>query len=161
MKKLLLTLCVALFSLTSSAQMWVAGDKAFGVNYSYGFDVETVALGLKGQYYFTDEVRGELAFDYWRKHENVSYWDIQANVHYIFGKLRNRFKVYPLAGIGYMGYKRDDSITSSKKGGNLFLNAGCGAQYYLTRDFFINVEAKCMFKDESQLCLSVGAGFNF
>lgn len=166
-KKFISVLCAALFSLGVSAQVW--GDKAIAANFSYGFEVETIALGLKAQYNFTNQIRAEAAFNYWPENDEVSYWDVQANAHYLF-KVSPRLKAYPLTGIGYMGYKSHYGIShtivgvksvSSSTGGDIFFNAGGGIQYHLTREFVVYAEAKYMCKDEGQLCLSAGWAFIF
>ena len=43
-------------SLSASAQ---AGDKALGAQLLFGSKTNNIGLGVKGQYYFTDQIRGE------------------------------------------------------------------------------------------------------
>lgn len=81
MKKLLVLVCAAIVSISASAQK---GDKAIGVNLSYGTKVKNIGLGVKGQYYLTDRLRGEASIDYFLKKDDVSMWDINANLHYLF-----------------------------------------------------------------------------
>ena len=97
MKKLLLLVCAAVMSLSASAQ---AGDKALGAQLVFGSETNSLGFGVKGQYYFTDQIRGEASFDYFFKNQGISMWDINANVHYLFD-VADKFKVYPLAGLGY------------------------------------------------------------
>ena len=78
MKKLLVLVCAAIVSMSASAQK---GDKAIGVNLSYGTKVKNIGLGVKGQYYLTDRLRGEASIDYFLKKDDVSTWDINANLH--------------------------------------------------------------------------------
>ena len=100
MKKLLLLVCAAVMSLSASAQ---AGDKALGAQLVFGSETNNIGLGVKGQYYFTDQLRGEASVDYFFKNKGVSMWDINANVHYLFD-VANKVKVYPLAGLGYTNW---------------------------------------------------------
>ena len=81
MKKLLLLVCAAVMTLSASAQ---AGDKALGAQFVFGSETNSIGLGVKGQYYFTDQLRGEASVDYFFKNKGVSMWDINANVHYLF-----------------------------------------------------------------------------
>ncbi len=68
MKKLLLLVCAAVMSLSASAQ---AGDKAVGAQLVFGSETNSFGLGVKGQYYFTDQLRGEASVDYFFKNKGV------------------------------------------------------------------------------------------
>ncbi len=74
---------------------------AIGVNVTYGTEVGNIGFGVKGQYRFIDQIRGEAAFEYFLKKDNVSAWDINVNLHYLI-PVANNLKVYPLAGVTYM-----------------------------------------------------------
>ena len=74
---------------------------AIGVNVTYGTEVGSVGFGVKGQYRFIDQFRGEAAFEYFLKKDNVSAWNINVNLHYLI-PVANNLKVYPLAGVTYM-----------------------------------------------------------
>ena len=166
MKKIVLTLCVALFSLGAMAQS--KGDMAVGVNFSYGFDMEMLGIGLKAQSNVTDQIRAEVAFDYFPEKDYVSAWDIQANAHYLVG-LADKFKLYPLAGIGYMKAKvdlpdisyGDVKVEGSASDGDVFFNLGGGAQLDITSKLALNAELKYQFMDDGQLCLCVGLAYRF
>ena len=138
MKKLLLLVCAAVMSLSASAQ---AGDKAVGAQLVFGSETNSIGVGVKGQYYFTDQIRGEGSFDYFLKNKGISMWDINANVHYLFD-VANKVKVYPLAGLGYTNwsYKYEYPGHSVIEGsdGRLAINLGGGAEYELTKDLSVN-----------------------
>ena len=142
MKKLLLLVCAAVMSLSASAQ---AGDKALGAQLVFGSETNNIGLGVKGQYYFTDQLRGEASVDYFFKNKGVSMWDINANVHYLFD-VANKVKVYPLAGLGYTNwsYKYEFPGLPVVEGsdGRLAVNRGGGAEYELTKDLSVNAELK-------------------
>ena len=128
MKKLLLLVCAAVMSLSASAQ---AGDKALGAQLVFGSETNSIGLGVKGQYYFTDQIRGEASFDYFLKNKGISMWDINANVHYLID-VADKFKVYPLAGLGYTNwsYKYEFEGLPVVEGtdGRLAVNLGGGAE---------------------------------
>ena len=162
MKKLLLLVCAAVMSLSASAQ---AGDKALGAQLVFGSETNNIGLGVKGQYYFTDQIRGEASVDYFFKNKGVSMWDINANVHYLFD-VANKVKVYPLAGLGYTNwsYKLEyDNVTLAKgTDGRLAVNLGGGAEYELTKDLSVNAELKYqIISHYNQLVLGVGVAYKF
>lgn len=162
MKKLLLLVCAAVMSLSASAQ---AGDKALGAQLVFGSETNNIGLGVKGQYYFTDQLRGEASVDYFFKNKGVSMWDINANVHYLFD-VANKVKVYPLAGLGYTNwsYKVEyDNVTLAKgTDGRLAINLGGGAEYELTKDLSVNAELKYqIISHYNQLVLGVGVAYKF
>ena len=162
MKKLLLLVCAAVMSLSASAQ---AGDKALGAQLVFGSETNNIGLGVKGQYYFTDQLRGEASVDYFFKNKGVSMWDINANVHYLFD-VANKVKVYPLAGLGYTNwsYKLEyDNVTLAKgTDGRIAVNLGGGAEYELTKDLSVNAELKYqIISNYNQLVLGVGVACKF
>ena len=150
-------------SLSASAQ---AGDKAVGAQLVFGSETNSIGFGVKGQYYFTDQIRGEGSFDYFLKNKGISMWDINANVHYLFD-VANKIKVYPLAGLGYTNwsYKYEYPGHSVIEGsdGRLAINLGGGAEYELTKDLRVNAELKYQIvsNNYSQLVLGVGVAYKF
>ena len=157
MKKLLVLVCAAVMSLSASAQ---AGDKALGAQFLFGSKTNNIGLGVKGQYYFTDQIRGEASFDYFFKNQGISMWDINANVHYLFDV------VYPLAGLGYTNwsYKYEYAGLPVIEGsdGRLAVNLGGGAEYELTKDLSVNAELKYqIISNYNQLLLGVGVAYKF
>lgn len=162
MKKLVLLVCAAVMSLSASAQ---AGDKALGAQLVFGSETNNIGLGVKGQYYFTDQLRGEASVDYFFKNKGVSMWDINANVHYLFD-VANKVKVYPLAGLGYTNwsYKYEYAGAPVVEGsdGRLAVNLGGGAEYELTKNLNVNAEAKYqIISNYNQLVLGVGVAYKF
>ena len=149
-------------SLSASAQ---AGDKALGAQLVFGSETNNIGLGVKGQYYFTDQIRGEASVDYFFKNKGVSMWDINANVHYLFD-VANKVKVYPLAGLGYTNwsYKYEFPGLPAVEGsdGRLAVNLGGGAEYELTKDLSVNAELKYqIISNYNQLVLGVGVAYKF
>ena len=162
MKKLLLLVCAAVMSLSASAQ---AGDKALGAQLVFGSETNSIGVGVKGQYYFTDQLRGEVSVDYFFKNKGVSMWDINANVHYLID-VADKFKVYPLAGLGYTNwsYKYEFPGLPVVEGsdGRLAVNLGGGAEYELTKNLNVNAEAKYqIISNYNQLVLGVGVAYKF
>ena len=162
MKKFFLLVCAAVMSLSASAQ---AGDKALGAQLVFGSETNSLGFGVKGQYYFTDHIRGEGSFDYFLKNKGISMWDINANVHYLFD-VADKFKVYPLAGLGYTNwsYKYEYAGAPVVEGsdGRLAVNLGGGVEYELTKNLNVNAEAKYqIISNYNQLVLGVGVAYKF
>lgn len=85
-------------SLFASAQ---AKTAAVGLNLNYGTEIESLGLGVKGSYCFTDHIRGEASFNYFFPKNHFTMWEINANAHYLFN-IGDKFKVYPLVGLTYV-----------------------------------------------------------
>ena len=183
MKKSLLAMVVAFVSISASAQQ---GEKALGLNLSYGTDHKAIGIGVKGQYGLTDALRAEAAFDYFLKKEGLSMWDINVNLHYLF-PITEQFKVYPLAGIAFTNWTSDfgdgddydydydwnfsktrawdddyDYEGGSSSTSKFGFNIGAGLQYDLTEKLRINFEAKYqIISDFDQPIFSVGLAYKF
>lgn len=162
MRKVLLSVCLAFAAIAAQAQ---TGDKFVGANVSYNNEVSNVGIGVKGQYFFTDKLRGEASADYFLKKDGLSMWDINTNVHYLFN-VADKFKVYPLAGVGYTNWKvsfDDDELLGeggSSSTGKIAINLGGGAQYELSEKMVINAELKYQIIDNyNSLVFGVGIAF--
>lgn len=98
MRKLFLTAVIALLSIGAYAQ---EGQAYLGGQLAYPTDIKSLGIGVKGGYGITDAIRTQATFDYFLKKDNVSCWDLNLDVHYLF-PLGDNIKVYPLAGLTYL-----------------------------------------------------------
>ncbi len=175
-------------SLFASAQ---AKTAAVGLNLNYGTEIESLGLGVKGSYCFTDHIRGEASFNYFFPKKHFTMWEINANAHYLFN-IGDKFKVYPLVGLTYVhghwsnkysvggggdfgdgggdwGWgapmrKANGEITvnESDNTGKFGVNLGGGAQYDLTDNLMLNFEVKySLVSDLDQCVISLGAAYKF
>lgn len=109
MKKFLLTAAMAVA--TIGAAFAQQGRMAAGINLGVapslesGMSVTNFQLGAKFQYGITDAIRGEFDLEYGFKAKGISVFDVTANVHYLID-VTDKFRVYPLAGIGYASLKQ-------------------------------------------------------
>lgn len=119
------------------------GEMGAGVNLAYGTKsgISNFGIGAKFQYNLFDRFRIEPSATYFLKKDFVSMWDINANVHYLFG-LGDRFSLYPLAGVCLMGTKVDFEGLASASNSDFGFNIGGGAEYLLTEKFALNFEIK-------------------
>ncbi len=190
MKKLMMLFCVALMSVGASAQEYYeeeeegakAGDWAIGLDLGMGFGDSYVNFGLmpKVQYYVTDAFRPEISFDYFIQKDNLSVWDINLNLHYLF-HMKYGIYIYPILGATFQHthasfdeLKLDDNglpvlkngkevyetVTENK--GRFGLNAGAGVQYDITPNLYCNLEMRYQYvKDFGRGILQVGIGYRF
>lgn len=172
MRKLFLTAVIALLSIGAYAQK---GQTYLGGQLAYPTEIESLGIGVKGGYGITDAIRAQATFDYFLKKNNVSWWDLNLDVHYLF-PLGNNIKVYPLAGLTYLRGSVDGvtqtvdtpagSVTvgsnESYSDGNLGLNLGGGFQYDLTDKLVLNAEVKFqIIKNTNQGVISAGLAYKF
>lgn len=172
MRKLFLTAVIALLSIGAFAQ---EGQAYLGGQLAYPTDIKSLGIGVKGGYGITDAIRTQATFDYFLKKDNVSCWDLNLDVHYLF-PLGDNIKVYPLAGLTYLRCSVDGftqtvstpagSITvgsnESYSDGNLGVNLGGGFQYDLTEKLALNAEVKFqIIKNNNQGVISAGLAYKF
>lgn len=103
MKKIFLSLCIALVSVCSYAQ---TGTTAVGLYGAYGSELSNFGLGAKVQYGITDAIRAEAQFDYFFKKDYMTNMNAGINVHYLI-PISETFRVYPLVGVSYVYWKVD------------------------------------------------------
>ena len=178
MKKLFLTMCIALVSVVAFAQQ---GEKAVCVNLSYGTEISNLGIGVKGQYGLTDAIRLEAGFDYFLKKDYLSMWDINVNAHYLF-PINEKFKVYPLVGLTYTSWSLDgegvfddvwegvydyddyydEEEDGSNSSGKFGVNLGAGIQYDITDKWAVNFELKYqLISDFNQAVFGLGIAYKF
>lgn len=161
MKKFFLVFA-AMFVLAASASAQSKGDMAAGIKFDYGTgdNLSNIGLGVKYQYNVIDNLRIEPSFTYFFKKDNISMWDISANVHYQF-ELADRFTLYPLAGLSVMGVKASYGGFSASDN-DFGVNLGVGCDFDLTDYLILDVEAKYRIAgDWSRFMVGIGLGYKF
>jgi len=161
MKKFLLIAVLALFSASAFAQKDVFG---FGVNFNYtpcledGADLNHFGISGKMQYGFTDALRAEVSLGYDFEEKNISVFEAGASLHYLF-HINNKFRVYPIAGIGYANLKYDIPDTDDDE---VYFNFGGGVEYDITKNIAIGAEVKYQIIDDfNRLPMSIGLTYKF
>lgn len=177
-------MCVALIGLCATAQE--KGDMAVGLNLGVapslesGLSVTNFGIGAKFQYNVTDPIRLEADVEYWLKDKGMDLFDVTFNAHYLFN-VGERFKVYPLVGIGfgrakigadididydfdfdypYRSSHVEESVSASST--KFLFNVGVGAEYPITEALSIGAELKYQYvKDFCRLPITVGVTYKF
>jgi outer membrane protein X len=130
MKKLMMIACMMLFSTAMFAEK---GDMWLGGGFSYGLssDYKNFGIGVKGQYELLEKFRADAMVDYFFRHEDVSFFDINLNAQYLLGE--DDFHYYPLAGFCFLGHSENAlGFPSTFKFG---FNVGGGAEYNFSDKF--------------------------
>ena len=172
MKKLFLTLCVALVSVGAFAQK---GEQAVGAHVLYGTDAQNIGFGAKYQYNVTDNIRLEAVGDYYLKTDGFSMFDVNVNGHYLF-TLSDKVTVYPLVGINYTSWKQENiiefdneeiedypydmDVSNELKDSSIGFNIGGGIQYKLSDRIRIGAELKYQTVSGANTAI-IGAGITF
>lgn len=160
MKKIFTLIAAIMIAFAANAQ---DSKMAAGVNFNVGFGDSwtNCGLGAKYQYSFTEHWRGEASFNYFFKKDYVSKWDANLTAHYLFNLGSNGFKLYPLAGIGLVGWKADTGWGDSSST-DFGFHYGLGAEYPLSDSWKINAELKGQTADgDTRGIFSIGCAFCF
>ena len=163
MKKLMMIAAMVLMSTGAFAQE--AGMKAVGATFSDYLDSNSrIAIGAKFQYSFTENMRGEFDFKLYPPKWHSTLWNPTVNFHYLF-PIIDKLYVYPLAGVGVLGYSYSYSGVSDTQ--TIFtVKFGAGAEYYITEKFkgifetYYQVAKKDNLKYSDPI-ISIGAGYIF
>lgn len=107
MKRIILVALLALISIGAYAQN---GKFGAGIGVVYGTEISTVGVGVLGQYYFNDHVRGEVGANIYAKSGETSTWDANLNFHYLINIAKNRLYLYPLMGVSFSLWKFSDKL---------------------------------------------------
>lgn len=160
MKKLFITMCVALLSMGAMAQekgsfaIGLQGGASFTKIKLEGLKIdETVTRGFAGafaQYNFTNAFRAELEGDYLFKKNHVSSFLVGVNLHYLIN-ISDEFKFYPLAGYA-LTFNKSEAYSVTTERGTIShdsendtdggIQVGAGLQYNLGDNYFIKAEYK-------------------
>ncbi len=169
MRKILFFLAAfAMLATKASAETEIA----VGANLSYGTEVGSVALGVKGQLNIIKSLRVEASFDNYFEIDDVSAWDLNANLHYLI-PVAEKVTVYPLAGITYINVSSDGNgilgsignmigVDTSYSYDRFGANVGAGIEYNFNDSWKMSFETKYqIIKDVNQAVFSLGAAYKF
>lgn len=139
------------------------GQMAAGAGLFIGGSNSThFGLGAKFQYNVTDPIRLEASFLSLFP-ENGTLWDFSVNAHYLFPLSGTQLTVYPLVGLGWVGY-RFSTRGYSGSGRNRFgLNLGGGVDFPVTETITLNFEARYKLVNDwtNPYFIGIGAAFRF
>lgn len=167
MKKLL-GLIIFIFSIPLVSAQDQLGVISVAGNLNYGTKIESLGVGIRGQYGFTNNVRGSLEYKYYIDRRNWSAWGISADGHYVFSA-SDKISLYPIGGLTLSRWTFDPGrVDIAGVGMNKYsntrlgLNLGFGGQISTGDKTYIQIEAKeALIKDFTQFVISVGFMYQF
>lgn len=157
MKKLFLTLCVALFSVGAFAQE--KGEMAVGGSLNFNTKSSMFGIGARYQYFIIDNLRGDGEFTYYFKKDGVSAFTVLASANYLFN-VADKINVYPIAGLG-IGHSSAGSGEHSVSTTDFIGQIGAGGQYDFTDKVAGNFDAKVQFGSGTAFVLAAGIIYKF
>jgi len=148
MKKLMMITALMLMSIGAFAQ---EGKFAIGANAgfaAYGNEYNPIGVGAKLQYLFTENFRGEAAYNFWFPktihHFKSGLMDIDLNLQYLI-PISEGFNVYPLVGAN-LGMTHGDGDSESIFG----FQGGGGIEYYLSEQIKANFDVKYQYNKKTK-----------
>ncbi len=164
MKKFLTFICAVMMGIgCAQADPAESGNIAAGVNLNYGSYTKSFGFGIRGQYTFPKNFRGELTVNYFTKHDYKKAWDINLNAHYLVNLWQNRLYIYPLAGLNYTMATVDAHDGNDKEEKNhMGLNLGAGAEFAITDHIDVLIEYRHTIERKiDQGVFTIGATYHF
>jgi len=166
MKRLLLLSVIAVFAATFSTSAQSQGDMSILGQVGYQTNYERFGIGAQYRYNLTRNIRLAPDVTFFFPKNKVTGLDINLNAHYVFYFPKDKFSVYPLAGIGMQNNFRGKQTISgvevdSDSKTSFSFNLGGGITYTIGARSYLNAEAKFMFADEDAAVIMLGYGYRF
>ncbi|WP_420575833.1 outer membrane protein [Ekhidna sp.] len=154
MKKLIFSvLLITVISFSSQAQ------KTIGAGLAYGSEIENLGIGINAEFDLNDQIDISPSFIYYFKKNNVTLWELNGNINYIFSSSGPTF--YGIAGLNITGVKVDAGVFGDRSDSELGLNLGVGASFAQSGSVIPFAEAKYVLSNYDQLSLFGGVRFPF
>lgn len=150
---------------SNTANAQIRGEMGAGLNFEIatGEDYTNYGLGVKYQWTFLDNMRLEPSFTYFFKKDNISSWDLTANLHYMFD-LSPMMNIYPILGMGMTGLDRDyEPLGLNNENDTKFaFNFGGGMEFMFTPSLGMEIEYKYRIVDSwNRSHFTFGAVYKF
>ena len=155
MRRLLTIVALFVMIATASAQK---GNMKIGPLVAYGSEIKNPGIGVKFHYGINDKIRLAPDFIYYFKKNDVSWWELNLNGHYMFSESGD-MGFYALGGLNMLGAKVE-FMGISTSDTEMGINLGAGVQKPLTSTILGVAEAKYTLSSSDQLVISVGLLFN-
>lgn len=154
-------LLVAVFSLISigcfsqKSDFFLLGK--FG--YHYGDPGDRLGIGAEARVAITDPIKIVSSMTYMFTHQDVKGFDVNVNAIYSFPIQDTQLQLYPLVGIN-MDNNRWSKNGNSRSWTKWGANIGGGADYYVSRYNFVNIEIQyTLIRDYAKMMIGFGHRF--
>ncbi len=137
----------------------IGGGLVFGSK-SDGFQSSALGIDLRGVFGINDKFRIGADFDYYFAEENVTFWVIDGNLHYVF--VEDEVLVYGLAGLAILHVSFDGSLFGVPveiDETDIGLNLGGGVEFP-TKFGVVFGELKLQIEDLTQVVIAGGVRFD-
>ncbi|MDP2061444.1 MAG: outer membrane beta-barrel protein [Flavobacteriaceae bacterium] len=148
MKQLILAACFAAF-ISTHAQTKIGGKIA------YGSEIESFGIGAKATFALDSKFSISPEIVYFTENDNVSVFELNADLHYRLDNNWSGFKPYLIGGFNYVDLDVDNRFNESSDS-EAGINLGFGAEYPLSSDFSFITEIKYVLSDFDQLVIGIG-----
>lgn len=160
MKKFFAMICVAVLALGANAQVY-QGQAAAGLSLLYGSEIESMGIGAHFQYAVIDQLRGQVEFDAYFKHNHTNWYDVSINAEYLVALKTDMLYLYPIAGMTYsmVSYKE---LGVKDEENHVGLNVGAGLEYEINDHFAASLEYRhTIMRKVDQGVFAIGVNYKF
>lgn len=157
-KKILLFVAVLFTGASTMNGQIRQGDFAVGAQLSYGTGVEMVGAGAHARYALMDNLRAELAINYFFEGN----WDANLNAEYLIGLSQNKLYLYPMVGLCLANLDTNLDDPTEARVRKFGFNLGGGLQFRVARDVDLFLEARrTIMSDIHQTVFAAGVTVTF
>lgn len=164
MRKIVYTLLLSILCFTTGFAQDQLGLSSVGVNVNYSSEIQSIGVGIRAQYGFSEHISGIAEYKYYLDRKNWSEWEFNVDLHYMYEASKS-ISLYPLAGIKMSRWTYDPGypLEALKKSYNrVGLNIGGGSQIALDYNIYLQPEIKYeITQDFSQFVFSAGIMYVF
>ena len=133
----------------------------FGAGLTADIDDGFIGINAKGKYFVNDEYAGQATFTYFFEDDNIQFWNIDLDVHYMgleIGDVEG-FNITPFAGLHVSRANFDIPIGSVSGDTELGINLGVQGTIPITDNLELYIEPKLVIAGMDGFILSAGVFF--
>lgn len=160
--KLIISILILSFSITSQAQL------SLGAGLAYGTGIDNLGITAKGQYAINETFDGAASFTFFLTGEDapgvdLDVWEFNVDAHYLLSNT-DKYSFYPIGGISIAGVKIDintgiPGFDGSNTATEIGLNIGAGGTLKFSESLSGVGELKYVIGGFDQLVANVGILF--
>lgn len=135
----------------------VSAQTSVGAGLAFGSEIESAGIGFNALFNASDVIDISPSFIYYFPNNNVTWWELNGNVNYIFSEGDATF--YGIAGLNITGVKVDLGPFGHQSDSELGLNLGVGGNFDIGSNLTPFAEAKYVVGNADQLSLFAGVRF--